>query len=260
MLKIGIIIQARMMSTRLPGKVLSRVAGNHLMLECVINRLKLCNVNQIIVATSDEFPDDSIAKLCLDQNIPCFRGSENDVLERYYLAAKKYKLDIILRVTADCPLIDPQIVNQLIEFFLNNKVDYASNVLQRKYPRGMDIEIFTFNALEKAHYSATAEDEREHVTSYLYKNPNKFKLINLDAIKDDLSHYRLTVDTKEDLDLVRKIYRELSGGSFDIDFDFTLDEIIQVMEEHPEWHQINSHINQKYYSSQEYLNALKDVD
>jgi len=259
--KIGIIIQARMGSTRLPGKVLTPVINEDSMLEAVVNRLKATKTT-IIIATSDKPGDDPIEKLCGEHQINCFRGSENNVLERFYLAAKQFDLDIIVRITGDCPLIDPAVVMKTINEFLINdeKVDYASNVMERTYPRGLDTEVFSFNALKIAHQNATKADEREHVTSYLYTHPDLFKLKSVthqNHANRDLSIFRLTVDTQEDLDLIRHIYTELHKDQPNDFYQASLDKIINVLDQHPEWTSINSHINQKFHSSHQYQKAKK---
>lgn len=228
-MKIGIIVQARMKSTRLPGKILHRVFRNDTMLEAVISRLKLTNI-PIIIAT----PDDNIVEFCKKRDILYYQGSEDDVLDRYYQAAKKYELEAIIRITSDCPLIDPYIINQIIELY-NRGYDYVSNTLKRTYPRGMDVEMFSMKALEKVHEISR---EREHVTTYFYTHPDGFYVSNLKN-KEDQSRYRLTVDTIEDLRLIKRIYAKMD------DYNFSLNDIIRIMELNPDWININSNIKQK---------------
>ena len=196
------IIQARMGATRLPGKVLKKVKGITL-LEYEINRVRQANkISKIVVATSDKRADDKIEKLCKKINIDCFRGSEDDVLDRYYQCSLKYpRYKNIIRITGDCPLIDPLIIDNVIAFFEKNKFDYASNVLKETFPDGMDVEIFTRNALTESAQKARLGSEREHMTQYMIKN-KKFKKGNFTA-EHDWSHFRLTVDEKKDFEVVK---------------------------------------------------------
>lgn len=209
-LKIGGIIQARMTSTRLPCKVLMDIEGKP-MLWHVINRLKFSEkLNDIILAIPDTKENDILEKFAKDNKIKYFRGSEEDVLSRYYETAKKFKCDVIVRITSDCPLIDPKIVDFVIGKHLGSDADYTSNTLKRTFPRGLDVEVFNFKVLERAHKEVTESYQREHVTPYIYKHPEIFKLQNIEA-KGKLRrpNLRLTVDTKEDLQLIREIYKHL---------------------------------------------------
>jgi spore coat polysaccharide biosynthesis protein SpsF len=171
--------------------------------------------------------------------VPYFRGLETDVLDRYYQAAKAFFADIIVRITSDCPLIDPEIIDIVIRAFLDNRVDYASNTLTSTYPRGLDVEVFSFLALEKAWQEASADYERVHVTPYLYQHPEIFRLLSI-ASEEDSSCYRLTVDTQEDLDLIRIIYEII-----DKDDDFSWRDALVLLMAKPEIAKINSHICQK---------------
>jgi len=205
------IVQARMGSTRLPGKVLKVVEGKPL-LEHLIDRLRFSkHIDKIVIATSVSKKDDVIEKLCKKLSVECFRGSESDVLDRYYQAAVKYSADVIIRITADCPVIDPILVDKMINSYKKKlgEYDYFSNVFpKRTYPRGLDVEMFTFNALKKAWKNAVRSPDREHVTPYIYMHPEKFRIFNYKD-KRDFSRYRCTVDTSEDLKLIRKIFRQL---------------------------------------------------
>ena len=244
--RVVIILQARMGSSRLPGKPLKKVLGK-VLLSYQLERLRRVEfASELIVATTSKEEDNSIEELCLVEAIPCFRGSELDVLDRYYQAAKQFQAETVIRVTGDCPLIDPLVVDQVIEFYLNSfpKYDYVSNSLERTYPRGLDVEIFSFALLEQAAKEAKLKEEREHVTLYFYTHPELFSLGNLGQSKDQ-SYHRWTVDTPEDLDLIAKILMELYPKIP----CFTTDDILKVFDHHPDWIKINAHIQQKAIAS-----------
>ncbi len=197
------IIQARMGSTRLPGKVLCDICGES-MLSRVVKRVRRASlVDRIVVATSVEVADDAIEAECHKLGVSFFRGNESDVLDRYYQAALSCSAGIIVRITADCPLIDPTIINKVVGAFLDSKVDYASNTLVRTYPRGLDTEVMTLEALRVAWCMATKSYHRSHVTPYIYENPALFKLLSVTG-SANYSCYRWTVDTPQDLQLVSK--------------------------------------------------------
>lgn len=236
----GIIIQARMTSTRLPGKVLAPVLGKPL-LAYEIERLRRCQSVSIMVATTTNATDDPVAALCETLEVPVFRGSESDVLGRYYGAATKLGVETIVRVTADCPLIEPGVVDRVIARFLSGQgsLDYASNTLQRSFPRGLDVEVFSFAALEQAHREATLPPHREHVTPFFYSQPERFRLASI-VSEQDLSAHRWTVDTPEDFALARNILEAL----YPVKPDFALADVLALLDEHPEWHALNAHIEQ----------------
>ena len=196
------IIQARFGSTRLPGKVLIPI-GDKVLLEHVVARVNQANrIDKIIIATTNNKPDDVTEKLVQKIGIECFRGPNEDVLGRLWQCAEKYlEFENIIRITGDCPLIDPRVIDEVIEFFEKEKVDYASNVLVETYPDGMDVEIFTRRALQESAKKAKLPSEREHVTLYIRNNPN-FSKANF-AHKENLSHFRLTVDNQEDLEVIK---------------------------------------------------------
>lgn len=247
----GIIIQARMTSTRLPGKVLKPVYLDEqpkTMLEAVIERVAQCqNIDMIIVATTTNKTDDPIEKLCRRMDVECFRGDEHDVLERYYLAATRFDLTYVIRITSDCPVIDPEVIDQIVTFYKDSypRYDYVSNTLERTYPRGLDTEIFSYQVLRQAYLEAKAEDEREHVTCYIYRNSdNKFRIQTF-LQSNDYSDLRLTVDTVDDLNLIQNIYEALYPNNP----NFRQKDIVHLLTEvHPEWVDINSHIGMKFYS------------
>lgn len=211
-MKIGAIIQARMGSTRLPGKVM-RAIGDAPMLKRVIERVsRVPELHEILVATSDLPDDDIISTRCAVWDIGCYRGSHLDVLDRYYRAAVRMELSVVVRITADCPLLDPDIVSKIIQHFIYTNSDYASNVHPATFPDGLDCEVIKMDALEIAWDEATNEYDREHVTSYIWKSPERFHLENVTRVPD-LSHLRWTVDTQEDLDRVRHLFALYPPGS-----------------------------------------------
>ncbi|MBN4066698.1 glycosyltransferase family protein [Simkania negevensis] len=230
-----IIVQARMRSKRLPGKILKEVLGKPL-LSYQLERLKrVTSVDSVVVATSTNEADDPVANLCSSLGVLCSRGPELDVLARYYQTACEHKADIIARCTADCPLIDPELVSKTIDFFTDNlsRYDYIANGRDRSFPRGMDTEVFTFATLEQAHMESTRADEREHVTLHMYSNPEKFRCGSF--------HYRWTVDEQEDFDAVRAIIEKLYPDNP----TFTISDIFTLLAKHPELASINLNIQQK---------------
>ena len=245
MMKTIAIIQARMGSTRLPGKVMKNLYDKTVLAH-VVNRVKACDlVDEIVVATTELSDDDCIVEESQKLDIKWFRGSKNNVLERYYLAAKKYQADAIMRITSDCPLLDVEILNNLLSYFQEESemgldIDYLSNTLRRSFPRGLDAEIFTYLALEKTYHSTTQDYEKEHVTPYIYQHPDLFSLHNL-SNDNDLSHHRWTLDTSEDYQLIKIIYDNL----YNQNPLFGMDEILAFLEKNPEITEINANIKQK---------------
>jgi len=237
------IIQARTTSTRLPNKIFLDLEGEAVLAR-VIQRLKKSKlINKIVIASPNSSSNDAIEEFVL-KNFPevgSFRGSEDDVLDRYYGAAKKFKADIVIRITSDCPLIDAEVVDKVIEKLLESKADYAANVLgERTYPRGMDTEVFSFATLEKMWRQAEDKSEREHVTLYLHRHKEEFSTANVKN-DEDYSNYRLTLDEEDDYKLIKEIYREL----FSANNDFGLDDIINLLKRKPELTAINEHVEQK---------------
>lgn len=227
--KTALIVQARMGSKRLPGKVLKEVLGKPL-LEYQIERLSKVRLSsQLIVATTSLDKDDPIALLCEKMGVAVFRGSEKDVLSRYYEAATEVGAEVIVRVTADCPLIDPKLVDEVIErfLFLPPKVDYASNCLERTFPVGMDTEVFSYDTLKSTWKLAKKPEEREHVTLYMYRGKSPFSVANVANIRGNQSDVRLTVDTPEDFKRVEDILTKL----YPFKQDFGLDDILEVIHE-----------------------------
>ena len=207
---IGVILQARMGSTRLPGKVLKKINGQPLLLYQLARISKCKLIDKIVVATSLNPIDDSIEDICEKINIPCFRGDEHDVLSRYYKCAKKHKLSTIVRLTGDCPLIDPVTVDKVVMKFKSDNVDYCSNTIpphSSSYPDGSDVEIFSMRALSKSHHECQDKNFREHVTFYMWRT-SKFQTSQL-QYKENISEFRITVDYEEDLDVINLIDNHL---------------------------------------------------
>lgn len=240
--KTNIIIQARMSSTRLPGKTLKPIMGRPMLSHLVERVQQVQAQHSLIIATTINPQDDAIESLAKKENILVVRGSEEDVLDRYYQACKAYPADLIVRITSDCPLIDPAIIDHAIHLFQTHatSVDYMSNALHRTYPRGMDVEVFTYEALQTTAKEASNASDREHVTPFLYKHPERFRLANFTHVPD-ISQYRLTVDTAEDFVLITKIFEAL----YPKNKKFTLADILEILEQHPEWKEINAQIKQK---------------
>lgn len=235
------IVQARMGATRLFGKPLKEVLGRPL-LDYQIERLKRCqSLDQIVIATTDKKQDNPIADLSKQLGVGLFRGSEEDVLDRYFKAAQNFSANAVVRITGDCPLADPYLIDQIVKEFQNKQpCDYLSNALDRTFPRGMDVEVFSFQALEKAAREAKKPEEREHVTPYLYRHPEMFKSENF-VSNEDNSKYRLTVDTAEDFELISKLIEIL----YPKNPQFSLDDILKLLKKNPELAAINAHVEQK---------------
>lgn len=236
-MEISAIIQARMGSTRLPGKVLMTLCEKSVLENIIDNLLKSKYVKKVIVATTDTPQDDKIEFVISKANATVFRGSELDVLDRYYNAAKTNKIKNVIRITGDNPIIDYRILDECIEKFYDNKIDYFRT---EALPLGMGFEIFTFEALEKAYLNATKAYEREHVTPYLYDTNNKFSILSYKYVRD-YSGYRLTIDTQEDFEVIKSIYEDLYIRSN----YFNLEDVIEFLNKNPQVCQINRNIKQK---------------
>ena len=205
----GCIIQARMGSNRLPGKVMEFLDDENPSLYYSITQIKnVKKVDKIIVATTQQKEDDVIYNFSERMNVECFRGSSDDVLDRYYKCAQENKLNEIIRITADCPLIDPQIIDEMITEFENSNCDYIQNLEPRTFPDGMDIEIFGFDILKRAWENAKLPSEREHVTAYFRNNKKEIRIKNF-SCKEDLSFHRWTLDYSEDLELLKIIVKKI---------------------------------------------------
>jgi spore coat polysaccharide biosynthesis protein SpsF len=238
-MRVVAIIQARMGSTRLPGKVLKDLGGETVLARVVNRTRRATLLDEVVVATSVLPADDAIARECEGLRVACFRGDQVDVLDRYYRAAQRFAADVVVRITADCPLIDPELIDATIRSSLDQKTDYASNSLARTYPRGLDVEVFTADALARAWSAAKEEYQRIHVTPYLYENPESFKVISI-AGEVDHSKYRWTLDTAEDLELLRAVYKHFGNRD-----NIRWIEVLDLMEAQPELAAMNSHVRHK---------------
>ncbi|HEY4905385.1 MAG TPA: glycosyltransferase family protein [Candidatus Sulfotelmatobacter sp.] len=237
--KVVAIIQARMGSTRLPSKVLKDIESKTVLAR-VVNRLRGVRlIDELLIATSDQRADDAIVEECERCSVPVFRGDENDVLDRYFRAAQFCQADIVVRITSDCPLLDPRITEKTIQAFIDQRPDYASNALVRTYPRGLDTEVMTVQALERAWRNATQPYQRAHVTPYIYQNPDEFKILRVTG-EADYSNHRWTLDTTEDLEFIRAIYSRLENPE-----DFGWHDVLDILDRQPELMEMNRSVMQK---------------
>lgn len=227
-------------STRLPGKVMKILCGKTI-LSHVIERVKACKeLDEVVVATSESSADKKICVESEKNGVRCVCGSEEDVLARYHLAAATAQADVIVRVTSDCPLFDPEVLGKMIRLFKKNKADYLSNTLKRTFPRGLDAEIFTRAALEEAFKEAKTPSQREHVTPFFYQNPKRFKLFNYEG-ETDISSHRWTLDTEEDWRFVEAVYH----GLYREKELFSTSKVLDLLERHPDIVLINADVEQK---------------
>lgn len=234
------IIEARMGSSRLPGKTLMDLAGKPL-LERVIDRIKLASsINNVVVATSVNQQDDEIEQFCLGKGILCFRGSEKDVLQRVYDAAEKHKADIVVQCGADCPFYDPELIDLLVYIMKWGGYDYTANDMKLTFPEGIDAHVIKFNALKICAQEAKDSRERDDTPRFIWNNPERFTVFNLEALPEsklNRSDIRLTVDYQQDLDLAREIYKMLPD-------DFSTAELVDFLDSNPELIKINSNCEQ----------------
>lgn len=242
-MRIGVIIEARMSSTRLPGKVLLKVK-NKTMLEMIIDRVNLIKkIKTTIIATTTNKNDDKIVEWCKIKKVNFFRGSEENVLNRVYLAAKKFRLEVIILITGDCPLIDHNIISQTLSIYLNNDAHYVSNAHLRTYPDGMDVQIFDYKSLVKSHNLAKSKLEKEHVTLNMRRNPKIFKPLYIMA--PDSLHYPkigLTLDEPKDFILIKKIIEHFYSKK---NMKFSCEEILTTLKKNSKWLRINSSVKRK---------------
>ncbi len=240
-MKTHVIIQARMGSTRLPGKVLMSLAGKPALSQLIARVSAATTVDGIILATSALSSDDPIAAWCSENGVPCVRGNESDVLTRYLEALEIHPSEIVVRITGDCPLMDPAIIDRLVTTLKEHPSapDYHSNTLApRMIPHGLDVEVFRADALRRAGREASAPEEREHVTPYLYRNPQIFTILRADH-PEDISHHRWTLDTPEDYQFLNKVLSALPPGAF------SWRDTLEVLGKNPKWTAINSTVAQK---------------
>ncbi|MBF8281068.1 MAG: hypothetical protein HW383_841 [Candidatus Magasanikbacteria bacterium] len=239
------IVQARMGSTRLPGKSMMLCAGQPLLGRMLV-RLQGAMLDELIVATTINSEDDVLVDYVQGLGIKVFRGSVNDVLDRYWRAADEANADAVVRLTGDCPLADHAVINRVVNVFKETGADYACNTQPPTFPDGFDTEVLSKAALTAAHEEAHLPSDREHVTSYIWKNPEKFRLVNV-RNEIDWSAIRLTVDQCEDLELVQKIFLEMDKR----DHYGGLNEIVEIWQSNPEWQSLNAGIgrNEGYQKS-----------
>jgi spore coat polysaccharide biosynthesis protein SpsF len=234
------ILQARTGSSRLPSKVL-RTIKEKTLLELYINRVKKSRlIDKVVIATTVNPHDDVILDISRRLGIDCFRGSENDLLDRYFQCAKKYNAQVIIRLTPDDPFVDYEVIDRAITIFKQNEVDFVTNHFDPTYPEGLDVEVYSMAALERSWHEAKLLSEREHVFPYIQNNQGRFKIINFKQEKD-YSHLRWTIDYECDYDMTKEVYNHL----YDKNNIFLQEEIIALLKDHPEIARINSHIKRK---------------
>lgn len=244
------IIQARMNSTRLPHKVMAELSGHPLLYYVCYRARKAVTLNDTVVATTTHVSDNAIAEFCRKEGISCFRGSEEDVLDRYYQAAKVFRADAIVRLTADCPLLDPVVIDRVVGVFRAGDYDYVSNTIEASYPDGLDTEVMKHTALERAWREACLKSEREHVTSYIWKHPELFHLMNVKN-EVDYSAMRWTVDEPEDLALIQQIYAHFGSSP-----EYSWQEVISFLLENS---RITS-INDSFQRNEGYAKSLREEE
>jgi spore coat polysaccharide biosynthesis protein SpsF len=233
------VIQARMGSTRLPGKILKEVAGRPL-LDYMLERVRRAkSLDAVLIATTTSPQDDVLERFCRERGVLCHRGSEDDVLDRYYGAARAADAGTVVRLTSDCPVMDPRVIDDVVGEFRQSGCDYVANTAPppTTYPDGMDVEVFSFAALERAWKEAQKPSEREHVTFYFWKNPGLFKTRRRE-LPEDLSRFRLTLDYPQDLELLSRLLAELYPGNP----AFSMADAVDFLRKNPQLHAINADI------------------
>lgn len=240
------ILQARVSSTRLPGKVLKPLLGQPMILRQVERLKRARTIDRLIIATSVGPEDDALAALCRENGLDCYRGSLEDVLDRYYQAAKPWNPAYVMRLTGDCPLTDPEILDRLAELHLGSACDYSSTALEPTFPDGLDAEIMTFSALEQTWREAKLPSHREHVTPFLYQHPDRFSIRVLKH-EENLSTLRWTVDEPADFEFVSRIYEEL----YPTNPNFGMRDVLAFLDQHRELTTLNHHFerNEGYEKS-----------
>ncbi|ELK48292.1 glycosyltransferase family protein [Halobacillus sp. BAB-2008] len=241
-MKVVAIVQARMGSTRLPGKVLKTILGKPMLVYQIERMQRSKLIDQLVIATTEHVRDDPIVELCRSVGVACYRGSEDDVLERYYETAAAFDADAVVRLTADCPLIDPNVIDDVVAAYVHRApaFQYGSNTEVRTYPRGMDTSVFSFQALEEAYKEAVQPAEREHVTPFIIRHSERYSSFHV-TYKRNASSHRWTVDTSEDFELVKRIIEHLYPSNP----GFSMEDVLKVIADHPDWEDINRHIEQK---------------
>lgn len=242
-LRVVAIIQARMGSSRLFGKVMKPIAGRPMIHHVVQRTGRIEGVDEVVVATSSRAVERPLVEYVSSMDkARLFRGSEPDVLQRYYHAARSCEADVVMRITADCPLLSPRESSKVLKKYLRHRrwCDYVTNTLERTYPRGLDTSVMSFEVLQRSHTEADHPAHREHVTLYISSNRDRFRLLGVCG-DDDYSHLRWTVDTEPDLRLVRRIYDALYWRKKAFEYEH----VLELLAEYPEWAQINAGVRQK---------------
>jgi spore coat polysaccharide biosynthesis protein SpsF len=242
------ILQARVSSTRLPGKVLKTIIGKPMILHQLDRLRRVRSVDKLILATSTDDSDKPLINLCHREGIEWYAGSLDDVLDRFYQVASKFTPDTIVRLTGDCPLTDSELIDQVIQFHIDGGYDHTSNSVEPTFPNGLDVSVFEHHCLEQAWREATLASDREHVDTFIWRQPDRFKVGHYkDTI--DRSHLRWTVDEPEDFELISRIY----GSLYPQNHNFTTDDILRLLDKNPEWSMINSRFtrNEGYKKSLE---------
>jgi spore coat polysaccharide biosynthesis protein SpsF (cytidylyltransferase family) len=255
---IAAIVQARMGSTRLPGKTLADVCGQPMLARLVGRARRIPGVERVIIATTEQPADAAILRFAAAHGLPAYAGSEDDVLDRFYQTARRHGITVVVRVTPDCPLLDPVVSGAVLVRFLEGQgaIDYASNTQPPTFPDGLDTEVFSSAALERAWREARLASEREHVTPYIWKQPDKFRVVNV-THDPNLSALRWTVDTAADLEFVRAVYARLGAGAETAG----MDDVLGLLGRHPELAALNrgSARNEGYVTSVRADRALTDA-
>lgn len=231
------IVQARVSSARLPGKVLAPVLGRPMILRQVERAVRAERIDKLLVATSTDASDDALEAELMAAGVICFRGSLDDVLDRFYRAAAADQPEHVVRLTGDCPLADPELIDDVIDFHLAGRYDYTSDALEPTFPDGLDAEVFRFSCLETAFFEARLPSEREHVTPFMYSHPDRFRIGSYKGDRD-LSHLRWSVDEPADLEFVRLVYEQLYPARP----SFTTADVLALIAAHPELAAVNAKI------------------
>ena len=233
-MKVGVIIQARMGSTRLPGKVLMKILDKT-MLEYLVERVKRAwNINGVVIATTTDKKDEPIVELAKELDVLVYCGSEDDVLDRYYQAAKLYEIEHIVRITADCPLMDPDMIDTVLDYYVALRPDYCSNIGKRTFPDGLDVEVFSFKALEKAWQNTKLKSDREHVTRYIRNQSREFRALTVEGRKN-YSDKRWTLDHAKDFEFIKTVIEAL----YPTNPKFHMDDILKFLKKNPKVEKIN---------------------
>ncbi len=258
-MKIVTVIQARMSSTRLPGKVMLPILSKPLLIRMIERVTAATLVEDIVIATSTNTDDDAIDKLCEQEKIKCFRGHLTDLLDRHYQVGKKFGAEAVVKIPSDCPLIDPKVIDKVLQHYISNadKFDYVSNLHPATYPDGNDVEVVSFSALARAWKEAAKDFEREHTTPYIWENPDKFRIANVvweTGLNYSTTH-RWTIDFDEDYQFIKNIFEEL----YPCNPTFSLNEILDLVERNPQLADINRKYLGKYWY-ENHFDELKHIE